>query len=232
VTDRADRPTWGPRRTPRSSIVNRASFELFYSDVMAYDARAESLVLIDSRLVEPVLRLSRRRRFAPMSIYVAGDMAVTTFARRGVGCTWHDRHVFALQTSGQWVFVGGSGSNGQDDLLKGRPAVLPAYLSSQDQSPGEDDPGPIAAEGGGGGVHDGTGSGPGRWISTADVRVNAQVESIVVDDRQLAVPWHGRVAVVWTGPQPPEVVALDRHGHPLASVLLPTAPWEPNPGST
>lgn len=79
--------------------------------------RAESFALIESQLLAPVPRLSRRRRFAPMSVYVAGDMAVTTFARRGAGCTWHDRHVFAFREDGQWVFVGGSGNNSQDHLL-------------------------------------------------------------------------------------------------------------------
>lgn len=196
--------------------------EPFYSVVMAYDARAESVALIESQLLTPVPRLSRRRRFAPMSVYVAGDMAVITFARRGVSCTWHDRHVFALGDDGQWVFVGGSGNNGEDDLLADRPSVLPAYLSSEDWSPDGADPGPLAVEGGGGGgVHDGAAIGPGRWISTADVRVTAAVDSITIADRQLAVPWHGRVAVVWTGPESPRVVALDEYEHPLASVQLP-----------
>lgn len=67
----------------------------------------------------------------------------------------------------------------------------------------------------------GTGIGPGRWISTADVGVTAAVDSITIADRQLAVPWHGRVAVVWMGPESPRVVALDEHEHPLASVQLP-----------
>lgn len=190
---------------------------------MAYDARAESVALIEGQLLVPVQRLSRRRRFAPMSVYVAGDMAVTTFARRGAGCTWHDRHVFALQEDGQWVFTGGSGNNSQNDLLADRPTVLPTYLSAEDWSPGGTDPGPIAVEGGGGGgVHDGTGIGPGRWISTADVRVTAAVSWIMIAGRPLAVPWHGRVAVVWTGPQPPLAVALDRHRNPLASLQLPS----------
>lgn len=46
----------------------------------------------------------------------------------------------------------------------------------------------------------GTGIGPGRWISTADVGVTAAVDSITIADRQLAVPWHGRVAVGLDGP--------------------------------
>ena len=191
---------------------------------MAYDFRAESLELIDSGVLEPVWRLSRRRRFAPMSVYVAEDVAVTTFARRGVGCTWHDEHVFSRRAAGPWVWQGSGGNNGQDDLLKDRPDVLLPYLSSEAWPMGGGDPGPMAV-GGGGGVHDGgTGTGAGRWISTADVRVNAEVNVIVVADRELAVPWHGRISLAWTSSPAPWVVALDGQGRPLASLMLPSSP--------
>ena len=85
--------------------------------------------------------------------------------------------------------MGGSGNNGDDDLLADRPVVLPAYLSSENWSLGGADPGPIVVEGGGGGgVHDGTGVGPGRWISTASIRVTAAVDSMTIAGQHLAVP--------------------------------------------
>jgi hypothetical protein len=192
---------------------------------MAYDALAESVELIESRLLKPVARLSRRRRFAAMSVDVTGDVAVTTFARRGVGCIWHDTHVFALKEGSRWMWLGGHSSNGQDDLLDDRPSALPAYLSDNAARLGVDEPGPIVVDGGAGGVRDSeSGRNPGRWISIAGIRVNDQVELIGVADRILDVPWHGRVTVVWTGRRPPRVVALDRQRQPLAKVYLANHP--------
>lgn len=66
---------------------------------MAYDVLAESVALIESRQLVRVQRLSRRRRFAAMSVDVDTEtgLAVTAFARRGVGCIWRDSHVLALR---------------------------------------------------------------------------------------------------------------------------------------
>jgi hypothetical protein len=94
---------------------------------VAYDVLTESLALIESRRVEPVRRLSRRRRFAAMALDVAGDTAVSMFARRGVGCIWQETHVFALR-DGQWARLGGGGVTRDADLLADRPPVLPDYL--------------------------------------------------------------------------------------------------------
>lgn len=157
---------------------------------MAYDALTESVKLIGSRRVEPVRRLSRRRRFAAMSVDVAGDVAVTTFARRGVGCTWHDTHALALR-KGRWALLGG-GSSAEDDVLTDRPVVLPAELSCNAGALRGANPGPIVAAGGGG-FHDGGDRAQrwpwaGRWISYADVRVTTGVTSLAVADRLLAVP--------------------------------------------
>lgn len=76
---------------------------------MAYDVLAESVALIESRRLEPVRRLTRRRRFAAMAVDVAGDVAGTMFARRGVGCIWQETHVLALR-DGQWTWLGGAGA--------------------------------------------------------------------------------------------------------------------------
>lgn len=95
---------------------------------MAYDAFAESVRLIESRHVVPVLRLSRRRRFAPMALDVADDVAVTMFARRGVGCLWAETHALSKR-DGRWHLLGGGGGTAADDLLARRPARLPEYLA-------------------------------------------------------------------------------------------------------
>jgi hypothetical protein len=81
---------------------------------VAYDVLAESVALIDAGGVEPVLRLTRRRRFGAMAVDVAGDVAVTMFARRGVGCIWKEIHVLALR-DGEWKWLGGGGSDGDHD---------------------------------------------------------------------------------------------------------------------
>ena len=195
---------------------------------MAYNALAESIALIESRQVQRVERLSRRRRFAAMSVDVAEDLAVTSFARRGVGCTWHDTHVLARR-QGQWVLLGGSGGTGDGDreLLADRPQML------REWSPAVDAPGLVPAcgrsllvSGSAGGVREsgdsGTGRWPwsGRWVSHTAVRASAAVESLVVAGRMLPVPWHGRVVVVWTGRRGPRVVAHDGSGQQIDNVLL------------
>lgn len=82
------------------------------------------------------------------------------------------------------------------------------------------EPGPTAA-GETGGVSDReTGPHPDRWSSFADIRVDAEVHVIEIRDRLIDVPWHGRVTVVRTGPQPSAVVALDRQRQPLAHAKL------------
>jgi hypothetical protein len=80
---------------------------------------------------------------------------------------------------------------------------------------------------GSGGVSDdgdGTGRWPQseRWISYAELRVNAQVTSVQVAERLLVVPWHGHVLVVWSGPERPRVVALDEGGKSRAEMQLAT----------
>lgn len=76
--------------------------EQFYGVGVVYDVLAESVELIESRRLPPVPRLSRRRRFAAMSVDVDGDVAVTTFARRRVNCIWQDTHVLALRDGDRW----------------------------------------------------------------------------------------------------------------------------------
>jgi hypothetical protein len=190
---------------------------------VAYDALAESLALIESGRVEPVRRLSRRRRFAAMAFDVAGDVAVSMFARRGVGCVWQETHVLALR-DGQWARLGGGGVTSDAELLADRPAVLPDYLRlGRDVVTGADPQ--VIAVNGRGGVLDG-GDEPdrrpdnGRWVSHADVRVNAQVTSVQVSGRWRSVPWHGHVLLVWSGGPPPRLVAHDESGQTLGEVRL------------
>jgi hypothetical protein len=90
---------------------------------MAYDLLQESVALIEAGRAEPVRSLSRRRRFAAMAVDVAGDVAVTMFARRGVGCVQQEIHVLALR-DGAWTWLGGGGASSDDGLLADRPAVL------------------------------------------------------------------------------------------------------------
>ena len=191
---------------------------------MAYDPVAESVVLIEARRAEPVGRLSRRRRFAAMAVDVVGDLAVTMFARRGVGCTWKEMHVLAFR-DGEWRLLGGGGSSGgEEDLLADRPVVLPSFLGVGGEAVRGADPGVMVVSGSGGVLDDGDGPAPwprsGEWISYADVRVSARVASVQIADRSLLVPWHGHVVVAWSGHPSPRVVALDEVGTPLSEALL------------
>ena len=159
-----------------------------------------------------------------MTVDVDGDVAASMFARRGVGCIWQETHVLALR-DGQWARLGGGGASSEEDLLADRPAVLPGYLMVGRDRVTSADP-QIIAVGDSGGVLDGgdeTHRRPdsGRWISYADVRVNAQVTSVRVAERRLRVPWHGHVLVVWSEREPPRVVAYDDAGRAVGEVLLP-----------
>lgn len=158
-----------------------------------------------------------------MAVDVAGDVAVSMFARRGVGCIWREVHVLAVR-DGQWALLGGGGATGDEDLLADRPAVLPDYLRLGRNAVRSSEPQVIIVSGGGGVLDGGDEPGrrpdSGRWVSYADVRVNAQVTSVQVCDRWLRVPWHGHVPVVWSGGQPPRAVARDEGGRALGEVLL------------
>jgi len=159
-----------------------------------------------------------------MAFDVAGDVAASMFARRGVGCIWQETHVLALR-DGQWALLGGGSVSSDDDLLADRPAVLPGYLSVGRGAVAGADPRIMVVSGSGGvldgGDEPGRRSGSGRWISYADLRVNAQVTSVQVAERQLRVPWHGHVLLVWSGHEPPRAVARDDGGRALGEVLLP-----------
>ena len=189
---------------------------------MAYDALRESVRLIESRRPEPVLRLSRRRRFAAMAVDVADDVAVTLFARRGVGCVWSETHVL-VRRHGSWHLLGGGGGPGDGDLLAHRPAQLPVPGALPETTPAVD-PGMLAVEGGGGVSDHGARTGwwprGGRWISYLVVRVNAEVASVDADGRDIEVPWHGRVVVVAAGRGPSMVTLRDGTGGTLGHVGL------------
>jgi hypothetical protein len=172
------------------------------------DALAQDLALIESRQLVRVVRLSRQQRFVVLSVDVDVDrgLAVTSFARRGVGCTWRDVHVLARR-QGQWVLLGGSSTDGDEDqdLLADRPPVMTDWSASLDPPrPAEARGRPLLLPGSTGGVHDaraGADRWPwsGRWVSHSEVRASAAVESLTIAGRALAVPWHGRSVVVWTG---------------------------------
>ena len=190
---------------------------------MACDAVAESLRLIESRELTPVTSLSRRRRHAAMAVDVSEDVAVTMFARRSVGCNVEETHVFARH-NGEWVILGGGGGGVlDDDALHERPAELPARRSA---SLGVD-PRILALEGAGGildGHHKGWWTTRGRWISYVLVRVNVDVAHLVLEGRQIAVPWHGRCVVAWPGRRAQRLSILGHDGRQLGQVRLDPSP--------
>jgi hypothetical protein len=190
---------------------------------VAFDVYAESVRLIESRHVEPVLRLSRRRRFAPMGVDVVGDIAVTMFARRGVGCSLSQSYVLGRR-GGQWLLLGGGSDTAGDDLLANRPARLPEEPAHAHGAYTGIEPSILRLDGGGG-VRDSGGRADwlpwsGRWISYVVLRVSAQVASLETDGRRLVVPWHGRVVIAWTKRRPSVVNVYDDRGQVLGEGRL------------
>lgn len=185
---------------------------------MAYDAVAESRRLIASRELTPATRLSRRRRYVPMAVDVCDDVAVTMFARRSVGCNVEETYVLARHGD-EWTMLGGGGGPLDDDALSYRPAVLPSLPSGHPEASAR----VVRTQGAGGVLDSGVRSswpGRGRWINYCIVRVSAEVAHLVVDERHIAVPWHGRCVVGWAGRRPKEVAVLAHDGRQLEHVAL------------
>jgi hypothetical protein len=149
------------------------------------------------------------------------------FARRGVGCIWKETHVL-VNRDGQWALLGGGGATSDQDLLADRPAVLPGHLRLRPDAMECGNAEVIVVSGRGGVLDDNDQTDPrpgtGRWISYADVRVNAQVTSVQVSSRLVHVPWHGDVLLVWSGGPPLRVVAHAEGGRALGEVLVSTTP--------
>ena len=177
---------------------------------MAYDPVAESIALIERGLPEAPPRLSRRRRWAALAVDVDGDIAGTLFTVRGPGHVRHERHLLA-RVRGAWtVLGGGSGGGDVDGGLADRPSTAelgaPAVVVGRGS----------VVRGSDRRVPRGAG-----YVSDAELLVSSDVHSVVVaGSRVLTVPRHGRLVVVWSGRQPPAVVARDAAAHPLGEVRL------------
>ena len=176
---------------------------------MSYDPFAVSLALIEHGVRDDPPRLSRRRRFAPMAVDVAGDVACTLVARRGAGYVEHQTHLL-VRRDGSWHLLGGGGAGREDDGLDDRPAA--------DQLGG-----PVVVQGGGSALRDAGRRMPwgARYVHDATLRAAAEVDAVVVDGRRrLPVPRHGHLVVVWAGRRPPAVTAHGTGGELLAAVPL------------
>jgi len=177
---------------------------------MAYDARAESIRLIADGLPDRPVRLSRRRRFAPVAVDVHGDVAAAWFVRRGVGCYWDDLHLLARDDDGWRLLGGGGGSSGSpwstDEFDRARDELAAGWIRVDGGSSVRRDFRPLHRA---------------RWIHATELLVGREVADVVVDGgRRLPVPYHGRLVVVWATPRPPRVSALDATGHEVAERRL------------
>ncbi|MEU1885479.1 hypothetical protein [Micromonospora sp. WMMD987] len=178
---------------------------------MAYDALAESLRLITSGMPDGPVRLSRRRRFAPVAVDVDGDVAATRFLRRGVGCHWDETHLLAVDDHGVWRMLGGGGSSDAGPTAG-------AFERARD------DLGPYQVMSGAGAavVRDG-GSPPSRatrWVRGSAVLVGHGVAELRADGRHLPVPRHGHLIVVWSSRRPPTVTAHDHTGRTVGTATV------------
>ena len=194
---------------------------------MSYDALEESVALIESKALRAIPRLSRRRRFVPLAVDVAGDIAATMFLRRGAGCVHQEVWQLVLRDQ-QWHLLGGAGGTSDDDedLLADRPHIIADEMRGPWNTLPGIDPQVLTGGAGAGGVHDSMGREgmfpwSGRWISHTTLFASAQVCSTRVDDREITVPWHGRTLVTWVGRKPPKVVsAYAANGQHLGTARL------------
>ncbi|GMA30725.1 hypothetical protein [Litorihabitans aurantiacus] len=167
---------------------------------MAYDALAESLRLIETGTLAPRASLSRSCRHLAMAVDVAGNYAVTMFARRSVGRTVIDSWVLARR-DGSWSMIcGETGSNAAEHRLQYRPARLDVGLPPELGLSSH-----IATSHTGMARDTGVRSvfrPTGRWVYFTSVKVSAEVATVSISGRQVIVPWHGEVPFVWTGRRP------------------------------
>lgn len=155
-----------------------------------------------------------------MAVDVSDDVAVTMFARRGVGCLHQEIHVLALRDGG-WAWLGGGGGSSVERLLADRPAVLSGPFLWGPDAPVSSDRRVIGASGSGGTLDTRGEIEPpdgGRWVSYYVIRVNADVASVEALGRSRSVPWHGHVVMVWCGDHPASIVARSASGEKLAEL--------------
>ena len=179
---------------------------------MGYDPLAESVALIEGAVPDSPPRLSRRRRFAPLAVDVDGDVACTLFARRSVGHVAEETWTLARRGQ-EWALLGGGGGGFEEDALADRPdrAALGGHL---------------VGNGGGATIRNAGRLMPwgARYVSYAVLRASREVARVVVGARELPVPRHGHLVVVWAGRQPPTATAWSADGRPLGGRRLDLRP--------
>jgi hypothetical protein len=178
---------------------------------VVYDARVESLRLIDGAAVAGAERLTRRHRFLPVAVDVADDIAVTVFLRRAHGGAEWQFHLLS-RTSGGWQMLGGGGW-GFDDL-----GVLTHTMGADELGGGP------AQAGGGGSVWVSRANRPpsgARWLHYALIKTTAEVRNVTVAaDRSIDRPAHGHIAVVWKDDPETTAAIVGQDGQVLCTVDL------------
>src|SRR4051794_393363 len=184
---------------------------------MVYDALAESIALIETRALHPILRLSRRRRFVPMAMDVAGDIAATMFLRRGAGCVHEEVWQLSLR-DGQWRMLGGGGGTSDDEArLADRPEIIAQEVHSAWNTLSGIDPQVLAGGGSAGGVHDSGGRNGlfpwgGGWVSYTTLFARAQGRTIRAPNPDITVALPRRNPLARGGRPPPQGASDDGNG--------------------
>jgi hypothetical protein len=184
-----------------------------YGRQLAYDAPAESIRLITDGVPDQPVRLSRRRRFAPIAVDVEGDIAAARFLRRGAGCFWDEIHLLVADGCGGWRVLGGGGSSsGHEDRT-----AAGFERARDDLTPHQ-----VLVNAGASVLRDSDRLLPWtqRWVRSTTVLASHGITQLAVRGRHVPVPYHGHLIIVWDSRRPPSATAHDAAGRPIVTINL------------
>lgn len=170
-------------------------------------------VLEEGRVAAP-LRPTPALGTFPLNCDIAEDIAVVTFltSMPDEKSYCSEQYVFEL-ADGVWEYLGG-GSASMDSPcpvrlprtgLGGAHLRLTGHGLTRRRSPG------LYPER--------------RWIVTAELQLCDEAETLLLDERPVAVPDHGIVSAVWPTLRPATATALAADGRTLSSLLLEPRTW-------
>lgn len=184
------------------------------AEYLGYTPDVESGRLIEHGLPKELPEtLGGRHRFTPLSLYVGERLAATAFARLDdVGEFWVDVWLLSPKRGGRWNLRAGitSADGTDEDVLGPRPeaALLNGHALAGERSRFNASPVPWLRR-------------PYKWVNFGIVRLSAEVGTVRIAEREIAVPEHGLQAVAWRARRGGiEADLLDHKGERLSALTL------------